>query len=44
VRPLTGRTSFAVARRPGRYVVVWIVDIPDGGAAEIGEVRVRARG
>lgn len=43
-RPLTGRTSFAVARRPGRYVVLWIVDIPDGGAAEIGEVRVRARG
>ena len=42
-RALTGRTSFAVPRRSGRYVVVWIVDIPDG-AAEIAEVRIRARG
>ena len=43
-RPLAGRTTFTVANRPGRYVVVWIVDLPDGGAAEISEVRVRARG
>ena len=42
-RPLNGRTTFTVARRPGRYVVVWVVAIPDGGAAEISEVRVRAR-
>jgi len=43
-RPLTGRTSFPVSKRQGRYVVLWLVDIPDGGAAEIAEVRVRARG
>ena len=42
-RALTGRTTFPVARRSGRYVVVWIVDVPDGGAVEIAEVRVRAR-
>ena len=43
-RPLAGRTTFPVASRPGRYVVVWIVDLPDGSAAEISEVRVRAHG
>jgi hypothetical protein len=43
-RPLSGRTRFAVAGRPGRYVMIWIVDVPDGNAAEIAEVRVRARG
>jgi len=42
-RPLAGRTAFAVAKRPGRYLVVWVVDVPDGGAAEVSEVRVRAR-
>ena len=43
-RALSGRTTFPVARRPGRYVVVWVVDVPTGGAVEIAEVRVRARG
>ena len=43
-RALTGRTTFVVPRRRGRYVVVWIVALPDGDAAEISEVRVRARG
>ena len=43
-RPLAGRTSFSVAERRGRYIVVWIVDLPDGEAAVIAEVRVRARG
>ena len=42
-RPLNGRTRFTVAKRPGRYVVVWVVAIPDGEAAEISEVRLRAR-
>jgi hypothetical protein len=42
-RPLTARTTFAVAKRPGRYVVIWIVAVPDGSAVEISEVRVRAR-
>jgi hypothetical protein len=41
-RPLNGRTTFTVAKRPGRYVVVWVVAIPDGQAAEISEVRVHA--
>ena len=43
-RNLSGRTTFPVARRPGRYIVVWVVDIPTGGAVEIVEVRARARG
>lgn len=43
-RPLVGRTSFTIAKRAGRYVVVWVVDMPDDAAAEISEVRVRARG
>ena len=42
-KPLTPRTSFAVARRTGRYVVVWVVGMPQDSAAEIAEVRVRAR-
>ena len=42
-RPLTTRTSFAVPRRTGRYVVVWVVGMPDDSAAEVAEVRVRAR-
>ena len=42
-RALAGRTTFPVARRPGRYVVVWIVDVPDGSATELSEVRVRGR-
>jgi hypothetical protein len=43
VRPLTTRTSFAVPRRTGRYVVVWVVGMPQDSAAEVAEVRVRAR-
>ena len=43
-RPLTNATTFTVARRPGRYLVVWVVEVPDGSATEIAEVRVRARG
>ena len=42
-RPLTARTSFAVPRRTGRYVVVWITGMPQDSAAEVSEVRVRAR-
>jgi len=42
-RPLTSRTSFAVPRRTGRYVVVWITGMPQDSAAEVSEVRVRAR-
>lgn len=43
-KALTSRTTFAVAKRPGRYVVVWIVAVPDDSAAEVLEVRARARG
>jgi hypothetical protein len=42
-RPLTTRTSFGVPRRAGRFVLVWIVGMPDDSAAEVAEVRVRAR-
>jgi hypothetical protein len=42
-RALTARTSFAVPRRTGRYVVVWITGMPQDSAAEVAEVRVRAR-
>lgn len=42
-RPLAAGTTFTVARRPGRYLVIWVVEVPDGGATEISEVRVRAR-
>jgi hypothetical protein len=43
-RTLTARTRFPVAKRPGRYVVVWITALPPESAGEISEVRVRARG
>jgi hypothetical protein len=43
-RTLTARTRFPVARRPGRYVVVWITELPPDSAGEVSEVRVRARG
>ena len=42
-RALTARTSFAVAHRRGRYLVVWITGMPQDSAAEVAEVRVRAR-
>lgn len=42
-RPLTARTSFPVPRRAARYVMVWIVGMPDDSATEVSEVRVRAR-
>jgi hypothetical protein len=42
-RLLTTRTTFPVAKQTGRYVLVWIVGMPDDSATEISEVRVRAR-
>jgi hypothetical protein len=42
-RLLTARTTFPVAKQTGRYVLVWIVGMPDDSATEISEVRVRAR-
>lgn len=42
-RALTTRTTFPVAKQPGRYVLVWIVGMPDDSATAIAEVRVRAR-
>ena len=42
-RTLNAQTRFAVAKRPGRYVVGWVTSLPPESAGEIGEVRVRAR-
>jgi hypothetical protein len=42
-RTLAERTTFPVARRAARYVVVWVVGLPPESAGEIAEVRVRAR-
>jgi hypothetical protein len=42
-RTVTARTRFPVARRAGRYVVVWVVELPPHSAGEVAEVRVRAR-
>jgi hypothetical protein len=41
-RPLAARTDYPVARQAGRYVLVWVVGMPDDSATEISEVRVRA--
>jgi len=41
-KTLTARTSFPVAKRPGRYVVIWITALPPESAGEVAEVRVRA--
>jgi hypothetical protein len=41
---LAPRTRFAVPKRTGRFVVVWVVGLPLESAGEIAEVRVRARG
>ncbi len=38
-KPLTRTTTFTPQARAGRYVVVWIEDIPDGGSAHVNEVR-----
>lgn len=41
--PLADTTTYRLRGARGRYVVVWITAIPGGGAAEIAEVRLRAR-
>ena len=41
-KTLAAHTTFSVARKPGRYVVVWITGIPPESAGEISEVRLRA--
>lgn len=41
-KTLTARTVFPVAKRAGRYVVVWITALPPGSAGEVSEVRLRA--
>lgn len=44
-QPLTGTTTFKLARRPiGRYVIVWITALPSAaGEAHVTEVRAFAR-
>jgi hypothetical protein len=41
-KTLTDRTTFPVAGRTGRYVVVWVTGLPPESAGEVAEVRVRA--
>jgi hypothetical protein len=41
-KTLKAKTTFAVARRSGRYVVVWITAMPPASAGEVSEVRLRA--
>ena len=41
-RSIASRSSPLGGRR-GRYVVVWITDLPDGCAAEVAEARLRVR-
>ena len=41
-KTLTARTTFPVAGRSGRYVVVWVTALPPESAGEVAEVRVRA--
>ncbi|MGL6279065.1 MAG: hypothetical protein ACRC50_05865 [Gaiella sp.] len=36
-------TQFSLGGRRARFVVVWVTDLPDGSAAEVAEVRLRAR-
>lgn len=43
-RTLTARTRFPVAKRAGRYVVLWVVELPPGTAGAVSEVRLSARG
>jgi hypothetical protein len=42
-RTVTPRTRFPLRRARGRYVLVWITDLPDGSAANVSEVRALAR-
>jgi len=41
-KTLAARTTFPVAGRTGRYVVVWVTALPPESAGEVAEVRVRA--
>ncbi len=41
-KTLGARTAFPVAKRSGRYVVIWITALPPSSAGEVSEVRVRA--
>jgi len=43
-RRMTSRTRFPVAKRAGRYVVLWVVELPPDSAGVVSEVRLRARG
>lgn len=41
---LKGRTTFALEPLRGRYVMLWITSIPEGGAAAVNEITVSAAG
>jgi hypothetical protein len=41
-KTLSARTTFAVTKSAGRYIVIWITALPPSSAGEVSEVRVRA--
>ena len=43
-QPLRERTAFALRPQSGRYLMLWITSIPEGGAAAVNEVTVSAAG
>jgi hypothetical protein len=42
-RTVTPRTRFPLRSARGRYLLVWITDLPDGSAANVSEVRALTR-
>ena len=43
-QPLKERTAFALKPQGGRYLMLWITSIPEGGAAAVNEITVSAAG
>jgi hypothetical protein len=41
---LKARTTFALRPQSGRYLMLWITSMPEGGAAAVNEITVTARG
>lgn len=43
-QPVQARTTFALKQQRGRYLMLWITSMPDGGAAAANEITVSAAG
>ena len=43
-QPTSARTTFMLTPRSGRYLMLWITSMPDGGAAAVNEITVTAAG